>query len=62
MNKIKDYRKKQNWSLETLSFKSNLSIGYLCHLEKGTRKNPSYNTMKKISNAFNKSITDIFDE
>lgn len=59
-NKIKVYRIKKNMSLEEMSKSCNLSIGYLCHLENGTRKNPSYKAMKSIANALNKNICDIF--
>ena len=45
-----------------LSDISGLSVGYICHLEKGGRTNPSYETMKKISKALNKSISAVFEE
>ncbi len=59
-NKIKFYRLKQGISLIQLSKFTGLSSGYLCHLEKGSRNNPSFLSMSKISNALNKSIADIF--
>ena len=59
-NKIREYRKKQAMTLKELSDKIGISSGYLCHLERGTRKNPSIKTMEKIANALQKSITDIF--
>lgn len=60
MNNLKKFRKEENMTLQELSQKTNLSIGYLCHLEKGTRRNPSVETMERISKAFNKSIAEIF--
>lgn len=60
MNNINKYRKEQKMSLSNLAEKSGFSIGYICHLEKGSRNNPTYVTMKKIANALGKSITDIF--
>lgn len=60
MNNLKKYRKEQNMKLKDLSQKTNLSIGYLCHLEKGTRRNPSIDTMEQISKALNKSIAEVF--
>lgn len=60
MNNIRKIRKEQNMKLKDLSQKTNLSVGYLCHLEKGTRRNPSVETMERISKAFNKSIAEIF--
>lgn len=60
MNKIKYYRNKNYLTLKKLSSLTNLSIGYLCHLEKGTRNNPSYKVMRLISTALGKEIADIF--
>lgn len=60
MNNLKKIRKEKNMTLQELSQKTNISIGYLCHLEKGTRRNPSVETMERISKAFNKSIAEIF--
>ena len=37
-NKIKIYRLEQGMTLRTLAEKTGISAGYLCHLEKGTRK------------------------
>ena len=59
-NKIREYRKKCAMTLQQLSDKIGISPGYLCHLERGTRKNPSIRTMEKISKALEKDITDIF--
>lgn len=59
-NNIKKYREEKNMTLKELSKLSNCSTGYLCHLEKGTRRNPSIETMERISKAFNKSIAEIF--
>lgn len=59
-NNIKHYRKEKGLTLEKLSFMTGLSIGYLSHLQNGGRSNPSYETMKKISLALNKDISEIF--
>lgn len=59
-NKIKKYRKEQEMTLEELARKIGISIGYLCHLEKGTRNNPSTKIMEKIATGLEKSITEIF--
>lgn len=61
-NKIKKYRKEQGLNLEQMSKKVGISTGYLCHLEKGTRKNPSIEVMEKISKVLGKTITEIFFE
>ncbi len=60
MNNIKKYRKMRKYTLLQLSKKTNLSEGYLCHLENGTRNNPSFKTMKKISDSLETDISDLF--
>ena len=59
-NQVKKVRQEKGITLVKLSEMSGVSVGYLCHLEKGSRKNPSIETMQKISKALNKSITEIF--
>ena len=59
-NKIKLYRKQSKMNLEEMAKKIGISAGYLCHLEKGTRNNPSIEIMEKISKVLNKSISEIF--
>ena len=60
-NKIREYRKKEGMTLEEMAGKIGISIGYLCHLEKGTRKNPSTNIMEKVAK-LGKNIAEIFFE
>ena len=59
-NKLKSIREQQGITLLKLSIISGVSIGYLCHLEKGTRNNPSREVMEKISNALNKTVAEVF--
>lgn len=59
-NQVKKARKEKGMTLVKLSEISGVSVGYLCHLEKGSRKNPSLETMEKISKALNKPVTEIF--
>ena len=59
-NRVKEIREQKGITLVKLSELSGISVGYLCHLEKGSRKNPSIEIMEKISIALNKSITEIF--
>lgn len=59
-NNIKKYREEKNMTLKELSKLSNCSTGYVCHLEKGSRQNPSIDIMENISKALNKSIVEIF--
>ena len=59
-NKIKIIRKEKGMTLYRLAYLSGISAGYLCHLEKGTRNNPSLEVMERISKSLNKSIADFF--
>lgn len=59
-NKIKTIREEKGMTLVDLSNLSGVSVGYLCHLELGSRNNPSLGVMEKISKALNKSIADVF--
>lgn len=61
-NNIKKYRNMLNYTLNDLAIKTDLSKGYLCHLEKGSRNNPSMKTMIKICNALNKSLAEVFNQ
>lgn len=61
-NKIKKYRKEKNMKLKEIADKSGISVGYLSHLENGSRVNPSREVMESISLALNKSITEVFFE
>ncbi len=59
-NKIKEYRKKKKMTEKQLASLVGISTGYLCHLERGTRNNPSTEIMKKIANELGESVLDIF--
>lgn len=59
-NQIRKIREEKGMTLLKLSDLSGVSVGYLCHLEKGSRNNPSIEVMEKISEALNKSITEVF--
>lgn len=61
MNNIKKFRKEKNYTLRKLAELVGISSGYLCHLEKGTRENPSYKVMLKISKTLGKNIEEIFN-
>ena len=58
-NKISKIRKERGMTLTKLADLSGVSVGYLCHLEKGSRKNPS---LEKIATALGKTITEIFSK
>ena len=59
-NKLKEIRLEKGMTLQELSEKANVSAGYLCHLEKGSRANPSIDVMEKIAKALGKTIFEIF--
>ena len=60
MNNIKNYRLEKEMKLEELAKMVGVSTGYLCHLEKGTRRNPSIDVMERIAKVLNKTIADVF--
>lgn len=60
MNQIKKKRIEKGYTIQKLAELSNISGGYLCHLENGTRSNPSMETMEKIAKALNISIAELF--
>ncbi len=59
-NKIREYRQKKGLSMKELAERSEISIGYLSHLENGSRKNPSTEVMERIAKALEISIAQIF--
>jgi len=62
INRIKNIREEKGISLGKLASLAGISQGYLCHLEKGSRTNPSIEVMNNISNALGKSIAEVFFE
>ena len=61
-NKLKAIREKKGMTLERLGELTGVSAGYLCHLENGTRKNPSIEVMNNICEALDKTIMEVFFE
>ena len=61
-NKIKSMRQEKGMIMEELAELSGISVGYLCHLEKGTRNNPSIGVMDKIAIALGQTIEKVFFE
>lgn len=59
-NNLKKIRIEKGMTMEKLSDKTGLSIGYICHLEKGSRNNPSIETMEKIAKALDKTVAQVF--
>ena len=59
-NKMREIRKEKGITLGELSISTGISVGYLCHLERGTRKNPSMHIMALIAEGLNKTIIEVF--
>ena len=59
-NKIKKIRSEKGWTIQKLAEISNVSAGYICHLENGTRTHPSIEVMERIARALNRTIFEIF--
>ena len=60
INNLKRIRISKNLTIKELSELSGVSMGYICHLEKGTRKNPSRDVMEKIAKVLDEPIIKIF--
>lgn len=60
-NRIKEIRDKKGITQTDLAQLTGLSVGYICHLERGSRANPSYNTMVIISKALNTDVAVVFE-
>ena len=58
--KLKKYRKDLGLTMQELSDRTGISVGYICHLENGTRSNPSIETMEKIAKELNRTILEVF--
>lgn len=59
-NKLRKYRKEKGLTQKDIAEKCGVSIGYMSHLEKGTRVNPSTEVMEKIAQVLGKTIPEIF--
>lgn len=60
INNLRKIRKSKNLTIQELSELSGVSMGYICHLEKGSRQNPSRDVMEKISKVLEEPIIKIF--
>ena len=59
-NKIRTYRIKRGLTIKELADRCGVSAGYICHLEKGNRGNPSTEVMENIAIVLGRSIPEIF--
>lgn len=60
INNLRKVRKSKNLTIQELSELSGVSMGYICHLERGSRQNPSREVMEKISKVLGEPIIKIF--
>ncbi len=60
MNKVRKYRIEKGYKLSEFAQLVGVSTGYMCHLEKGNRTNPSYKVMCRIANVLEKELSEIF--
>lgn len=61
-NKIAKLRKERGLTQEELANLTGVSVGYISHLENGTRRNPSVEVMNRFAIALNKTVSEIFFE
>lgn len=61
MNNIKLIRISQGLTLQSLSSKSGVAIGYLADLENGKALNPTLKTLNKISKALQVPVSKLLD-
>lgn len=60
LNNIARYRKEKKLTLKELSDLTGLSAGYLCHLEHGSRSNPSKKVIEKLTCVLEISVEELF--
>lgn len=56
---ISKYRKEKKITQKALAQMVNITPAYLCELEKGRKKNPSFNVISKIADTLGVSIDDL---
>ena len=61
MNKLKEIRLKKNFTRQHLANLTGLSKMTIYKIENGIIKNPSFFTLKKIAQALNVSVEELFD-
>lgn len=59
-NNLRKIRHEKNMTIRDLAEKSGVSTGYICHLEKGSRKNPTIEVMEKLAKALGEPAIKIF--
>ena len=61
VNNLKSIREQKGMTLEGVAELVGISTSYLCHLERGSRKNPSLKVSSKIAKTLNVAIEDVFE-
>ncbi|AWZ48305.1 helix-turn-helix domain-containing protein [Hathewaya limosa] len=61
MNKIKKIRLFKGLTVQSLSNKSGVAIGYIADLENGKALNPTIKTLSKIAKALQVEVIDLLD-
>ena len=59
-NKMREERHKQSLSIYDLADMAGLTPGYVANLERGDRKNPTWDAMAAIAKALNNTVPEIF--
>lgn len=59
-NRVKEFRDEKKWSQEELAKKSDVSRNTISLIETGVNTNVTYDVMKKIADALNKKVAEIF--
>ncbi len=60
-HRIQSLRKQRGWTQEILAEYAELHVSYIATLEKG-KKNPSIEVLKRISDAFELSLPEFFED
>ena len=60
--RMKEYRERENISMNQLAKKAGISQSLVCDIENGKVKNPGVRTMKRIADALNCSLDDLVTE
>ena len=59
---IKVIRKNKGWTQKKLAKESGISFSMISKLESGEKKNPSFETLSKIAEALNTSVTELLGD
>ena len=58
---IRRLRKAQDLTQERLAARAGIAQGHLSHLERGTRRDPSVATLKKLARALGVPVTELLE-